>query len=62
MNDFRFGSFVRKGKTYNCAYNPNETNRKGVLVHYWRDEPAATNFYRAPDECRVKPGQIRPLQ
>jgi hypothetical protein len=49
-----FGTFNKDGKTFRCVFDPADRNRKGYLVRYWKDNPNATSFFRAPNECRVK--------
>lgn len=56
-----FGSFIRNGKRYNCAYEKDSYKKgKGFKVKYWSDRPNATNFYNCDSTCYTK--NILPLQ
>lgn len=61
QGDLKFGSFMRDGKRYNCAYDPDEFKKgKGYLVRFSRTDPMCLSFYHVKDTARAK--TILPLQ
>lgn len=55
-----FCSFQSKGKNYNGMII--KASRKGFTIKYRRNNPAATNFYKAEDTIIIPENRILPIQ